>query len=143
MTDLRARFLAEVRKEIGTPYRLQGRLAGVGLDCAGLPVVAARRAGLEVVEAADYGRRPDPALLLRCLEATGLKRLHGLHQALPGDLLVLRFEASPRHLAVVSHVDGDQIRIVHAWLQKRKVVEHDLPAEWRPLLFSVYRFPES
>lgn len=139
---LRERFIEEVRKEIGTPYRLQGRLSGVGIDCAGLPVVAAKRCGINVVEASNYGRRPDPAILLKCMEETGLKKLSGLQEAVPGDLLVLRFELSPRHLAVVTGVDGDKIRIVHAWLQKKRVVEHDLPAEWRPFLFGVYRFAE-
>ena len=137
----RQQFVEEVRKEIGTPYRNQGRLGGVAVDCAGLVVVAARRTGLHIVEESDYSMRPDPAVLLRCIRASGLVQ-SSLPQAAAGDMIVMRFDANPRHLAIITERQGDRITIAHAVMQQGQVVEHELTDIWRRRVFQVWRFPD-
>ena len=66
--DARNRIVCEARRWIGTPYRHQASLKGVGCDCLGL-VRGVWRAG--------YGAEPEaaPAYTADWAEATGEERL--------------------------------------------------------------------
>src|SRR3546814_6225898 len=48
------KIASAARACIGTPFRPQGRLAGVGLDCIGLAAVAVRAGGTDVEPPSDY-----------------------------------------------------------------------------------------
>src|SRR3546814_12935068 len=82
------KIASAARACIGTPFRPQGRLAGVGLDCIGLAAVAVRAGGTDVEPPSDYdlsgacgSRRAD------ALEALGLSRAD---TARPGDVWLFR-----------------------------------------------------
>lgn len=131
-TAQRAAFLASAESMIGTPFLHQGRLPGVGLDCAGLVVCALRQAGIDVEDVAGYGRLPRHGLFQRMVEAQAARvPVTDLQDA---DLLMFRWRTEPQHLAI--HVGG---QIIHGWQDAGRVVRHDLDATWRARLVGAYR----
>lgn len=136
-------FIEALRSEMGTPWKHQGRLSGVALDCAGLVVIAARKCGMEVQDRLDYERRPDTAVLMGCIEDTGLQ-LVPINSLQEGDLLVMKYERNPQHLAVVTQIEqGRPPKIIHGSASYRKTVEHYLTEDWRAILVHAWRFPFS
>ncbi len=135
-------ILSEARQWLGTPYRHQASLRGVGCDCLGL-VRGVWRAlhGAEPEPPPPY--RPDWAELGSCeilLEALG-RWLVPLSpaEARPGDVLVFRMEPSAmaKHCAMLSAED----RMIHAYWG-RACVESWLGRWWRERLVAAFRFPQ-
>lgn len=126
----RADIVAEARTWLGTRWQHQAHQKGAGTDCIGLVGGVALALGLPGAQdwAAHpvfhcYGRTPDPQLLI-----TGCDRMLDRiprAEAEPGDILVLAFERDPMHFALVSSADPE--RIIHAYAQRRCVVEQGLP----------------
>jgi hypothetical protein len=58
-----AEILAAARTWLGTPWRHQGRLKGVAMDCGGLILGVGRDLGLLDFDTRAYGRIPDGRLL--------------------------------------------------------------------------------
>ena len=54
-----AEILAAARTWLGTPWRHQGRLKGVAVDCGGLILGVGRELGLLDFDTRAYGRIPD------------------------------------------------------------------------------------
>lgn len=128
--DDRARRVAEMigwaRAHIGTPYHHQGRSARSGLDCVGLLVLAARHAGFEVEDFAEYGPHGDPRKLVEFMDRNGQQI--GLDEVEPGDILGLcRGGRSrlPVHLALRT-----ERGIVHTDAELRRVTEHGFSGPW-------------
>lgn len=48
----------EARSWVGTPFRHQARIKGLGVDCVGLLVGVGEVLGLEVYDQTGYGRQP-------------------------------------------------------------------------------------
>lgn len=125
--------VAAARDCLGTPFRPQGRLPGVGLDCIGLAAVAVRAGGIDVDIPAGYALFGGGKRRL----AEGLERLGFVSApewlALPGDLLLFQAGHRQQHLGICA---GGSF--IHAHLGLRRVVETPLPAPW-PLV-SIWRF---
>lgn len=127
--------VAIARACVGTRFRHQGRYPGIALDCAGLVVHVARTLGLDYRDVAAYERRPSGGRLEAALDAQPcLERADGEPQ--PGDVLLLRFEEDPQHLAIYA---GDDM-VIHAYAAVRRVAEHRLDADWRARIVRVYRW---
>ena len=133
--------LHEARLWLGTPYRHQQCLRGVGCDCLGL-VRGIWQAlyGSAPPVAQDYARdwsvRASSDVLLdaardHCIEI-------GLADILPGDLLVFRWtpESVSRHLAVLATPTS----IIHAY-ERHAVTESALVPSWRRRIAGGFRFP--
>ncbi len=58
----------------------------------------------------------------------------------PGDLLLMRFEQEPQHLAIVGDYEFGGLSIIHAYAQARKVVETRLDDVWLSRVVVAYRF---
>ncbi len=119
-------IVAEARTWIGTPWRHQARVKGVGVDCIGF--VGGVGVALGLAEALEwradrslrgYGRTPVPETLLDACNRF-LDRVPLLERRL-GDVLVMGFTAGPQHFAIVSRQSPDCI--IHAYAQRRAVVE--------------------
>lgn len=119
-------IVAEARTWIGTPWRHQARVKGVGVDCIGF--VGGVALALGVREAADwygdrslrgYGRTPVPETLLDACDRF-LDRILIASRGI-GDVLVMGFRHGPQHFAIVSGLTPDHI--IHAYAQRRAVVE--------------------
>jgi NlpC/P60 family putative phage cell wall peptidase len=134
-------IVAEARGWIGTPYRHQASLKGVGCDCLGL-VRGVWRAllGDEPERAPAYS--PDWAEALR---QETLAKAAGRHLApisrdafLPGDVLLFRWRAHlpAKHMAIVGAPDT----MIHAH-DGAAVTEVAISPWWRRRLAYAFRFP--
>lgn len=136
------RIVAAARGWLGTPYRHQASLKGVGCDCLGL----VRGVWREV--AGEEPERPPP-YTPDWAEALGEETLLNAARrwlqeipvgaAAPGDVLLFRMAmgAPARHCAIVSGPG----RILHAYWG-RAVCETRLVPWWERRIAAAFRFPE-
>ena len=134
-------IVAEARDWIGTPYRHQASLKGVGCDCLGL---------VRGVWRALYGEEPEnvPAYSRDWAEASGRETLAeaGFRHLLPvmpaairpGDVLLFRWRAGlvAKHAAILS----GEAAMIHAH-DGAAVAEVALTPWWRRRLAYAFRFP--
>jgi len=139
----RAAIVAEARSWLGTRYRHQQSLKGVGCDCLGL---------LRGVWRAVYGEEPEPvpAYSSDWAEASGEETLLAAAQrhlvevpepflALPGDVLLFRWKPHlpAKHCAILV---ADR-RIVHAYDAAGRVAESNVARDWEERIAGVFAFP--
>lgn len=136
------RIVAEARSWIGTPYRHQASLKGIGCDCLGL---------IRGVWRAVHGDEPEPvpayapdwaeASGRECLVEAARRHLIEIEAAAvaPGDVVLFRWRAGfpAKHAAIVSAPD----LMIHAH-DGAAVAEVALAPWWRRRLGFVFRFPE-
>ncbi|GAB4511253.1 MAG: peptidase [Roseibium sp.] len=127
-------IVAAARRWLGTPFHHQGRVRGVGVDCAGLVIGAARELGIMDIDVTGYGHRPDDEEMERLVRAH-LAEIP-LAEAAPGDVLLILIDRRPQHLAIRSDVG-----MIHAYAPARKVVEHRIDAVWAARIHAAFRFP--
>ncbi|WP_159952874.1 NlpC/P60 family protein [Rhizobium sp. 18065] len=165
--SINARVLGMAQQWIGTPYRHQGSVIGVGCDCLGL--VRGIWRGL-------YGREPEhvPAYAADWAERSGEERLleaAGRHfrpvgsfrQSLPGDLVIFRFRpgCAAKHAGILAGPGGSATGVsatgvslgepspawdapdhfIHAY-EQAAVIRSTLVPAWRRRITGLYRFPE-
>jgi NlpC/P60 family putative phage cell wall peptidase len=136
------RVVAAARGWIGTPYRHQASLKGVGCDCLGL---------VRGVWRETYGSEPElpPAYQPDWAERGGEDRLReaarryfgaelSAAQMRPGDLLLFcwRPDFPAKHAGILSTED----RFIHAY-EQAAVIESALVPSWRRRIAGVFRFP--
>jgi cell wall-associated NlpC family hydrolase len=135
MTD--ADIIQLARTQLGTPFRHQGRVPGLALDCAGLFVVVATALGLQVQDESGYGRNPWHGLLEQCIGRQPFLREVPKAEMRRGDVLLMRFSGEPQHIAI--HAGAT---VIHAYESVGCVVEHRLADVWRARVVRVYRFED-
>ena len=133
---------------LGTPYRHQGSVRGVGCDCLGLVRGVWRELyGHEAESVPPY--RPDWAETgaVETLLDAARRWLIEVSPAemQPGDVLLFRMQpgALVKHCAILSALPtlrDPQARMIHAYWG-RAVVESWLGPWWRRRLVGVFRFP--
>lgn len=130
------------RRWIGTPYRHQAALEGVGCDCLGLlRGVVAEVTGRPLEEAPPY--TPDWADCAPGDPMLAAARRHFLEidprERRPGDVLLFRWRPHlpAKHCAVVS---GDD-RMIHAW-EGAAVAETTIGAWWQRHLAGAFTLAE-
>lgn len=140
-TFTRADLIAEARSWIGTPWRHQAAIKGVGADCVGFVRGAAEPFVGKVPIATDYTTtwqlyRAEPRMFrefaARCEEVP-------LDRIKPGDILLFGFGKGPAHHCGYSAPDD---RIIHCYREAGAVVEQDLTDWWRTKLRHAFRVPE-
>lgn len=143
---MRTRALAEARAWVGTPYRHQASVQGVGCDCLGLVRGVWRRlygAEPEPLPAysSDWAERGGEEVLLeaarRCLVEVRVGETR------PGDVLLFRIarEAPAKHCGILSSVDGPESRLIHAYWG-RSVVESWMGDWWASRRAAAFTWPE-
>lgn len=130
-----ADILAAARACLDTPFRHQGRVPGLALDCAGLIVSVAQALGIDHCDVADYGRLPNNGQLAGVLDAQPALRAVVVADMQPGDILLMRFVKEPQHLAFLG-----ESTLIHSWEGAGKVCEHGIDDIWRRRIVRVYRF---
>jgi len=137
----RAAIVAEAREWLGTPYRHQASLKGVGCDCLGLVRGVWRTLyGHEPEATPAYSR--DWAEAVRCETLALAAARHmteiGCAEFQPGDVVLFRWRAglAAKHAAIVTAPD----RMVHAH-DGAAVAEVALSPWWRRRLAFAFRFP--
>ena len=137
----RSLIVAETRAWIGTPYRHQASLKGVGCDCLGL-VRGVWRAlhGEEPERAPPYSRDWAEASLQETLAEAGARHLIPVaREAMQaGDVVLFRWRAGlvAKHAAILT-ADAS---MVHAH-DGAAVAEVAFAPWWRRRLAYVFRFP--
>jgi NlpC/P60 family putative phage cell wall peptidase len=137
----RDEIIAEARDWIGTPYRHQASLKGVGCDCLGL-VRGVWRAlfGDEPERAPPYSPDWAEALQKETLAQAAARHLMPVacDAFLPGDVLLFRWRAHlpAKHMAIVSALDT----MIHAH-DGAAVTEVTIAPWWRRRLAYAFRFP--
>jgi cell wall-associated NlpC family hydrolase len=136
-------IIKAARGLVGTPFHHQGRLPGVGLDCVGVVVLVARACGLEVVDPANYGRKPTLDL---CLEYMIQNPVDQVDDAEIGDILLFSVDVSarrwlPPHFAIdlgetMVHCPGD---LGGERGPRARVAEVTLDRRWLDRLHSRWR----
>lgn len=130
-----ADIIAAARACLGTPFQHQGRIPGVGLDCAGLLIAVAQAVGADYYDVLGYGPHPCGGMLAQALADQPCLEPVLIAQRRAGDLLLMRFDTEPQHLAVFTGAT-----IIHAYSNVGKVCEHRLSAVWTARIVRVYRF---
>ncbi|NWG24468.1 MAG: C40 family peptidase [Pseudorhodoplanes sp.] len=141
MKIARTLIVSEARSWIGTPYRHQASLKGVGCDCLGLVRGVWRAAvGQEPERAPPYARDWAEAGGAETLAQAGFRYFEpvALDAFAPGDVLLFRWrERYPaKHAAIVS----DGAHMIHAH-DGAAVAEVAIAPWWRRRLAFAFRFP--
>ena len=138
----RAEIVACARDWVGTPYRHQASLKGIGTDCLGL-LRGVWRTHFDDEPECIQPYTPDWAeigcqdTLLEAARRHLIETVIGSAQ--PGDVLLFRMALGcpTKHCAIMSGTD----RIVHAYWG-RAVVETRLVPWWRCRIAAAFCFPE-
>ncbi len=131
MADSRARIVTEARRWIGTPYRHQASLRGIGCDCLGLVRGVWRDLhGAEPETIPAYG--PDWAETdrIEALWQALTRHLMPSTIAQTGQVLLFRMRAGSvaKHLGIQTQT-GPQARFIHAY-SGHGTVESPLSTPW-------------
>lgn len=121
----RAEIVATARSFIGTPFHHQGRLPGVGLDCAGVPIVISWRHGIKPMDfdVTGYARAPDGSALKAYCDEHMVQI--SLEQLQPADVVLVRWRnGPPQHLGLVADYLHGGLSMIHAeGYRHKKVME--------------------
>ena len=128
------KLIDAAREMVGVPFRHEGRSPS-GVDCYGLLIVLGQRFGIDVPIEIGYGRRPSGRHMRMRLEeySTPVHR----DDISPGDILHIKYDQEPQHLAIVSN--REPLRIIHADSIIGRVVEQGVDASMRNKIRGVYR----
>ena len=139
-------IISAARKWVGTPFKHQGRVMGVGCDCLGLLMGIAKECALTTLKGQPivdldqtaYHRVADGALLELSLD-TNLSRAQELTLS---DLALLEFDSNPQHLGIISDNSYRSFNIIHADMRRGMVVEHSLSNEYQSKIKKIYKLKE-
>lgn len=142
-TTLAQRIVDEAESWSGTRWQHQGRLKGIGVDCAGYIAEVAKAVGIDVEIPNDYKPTEDGQVMTRLLR--NHMTLVPTEEMASGDVLAFCDEAVrdpdvPRHLAFVAEITPKTVFIVHA--SQHGVRRHRIDAAWRRRIHSVWRIKE-
>lgn len=135
----RSDIVAEARGYIGTAFRHQGRIKGIGVDCIGLVIGIANALGLSDYDITDYPVSPNSTMmaakLREHLDEIAFKEL------LPGDIAWFKIVREPQHVAIITEVFPEMM-MLHAYSKHpvSAVIEQPMGELWRRRIFGCYRF---
>lgn len=125
---------------IDTPFRHQGRVLGLGLDCAGLYVIICQSLDIPHQDATGYPRTPYDGELERQMDAQPALRRIPVDEAEKGDILVMRMTSAPQHIALHAGESNGYPCVIHASEEHGKVCHHRIDELWRARVVRAYRF---
>ncbi|MCY1550944.1 putative phage cell wall peptidase, NlpC/P60 family [compost metagenome] len=128
-------IITTARSMLRSPFKHQGRVPGLGLDCAGLLVCTCQALGLPIEDVQGYGRNPFNGLLEQAIRRQPFLREVPKAELQPGDVLLMRFSQAPQHIAIAT-----EHGMIHAYEHSGAVVEHRLAEVWRARITHVFRF---
>ncbi len=130
-------IIAQAHSWLGTPFKHQGRVKGKGCDCLGLLMGLGLKTkngdAFKKFDQINYPKLLTSNILLETLDSLFIRS----KKIKPGDIILIRINNWPQHLALVVEVDPEII-IIHSYLQARKVVKQHLPEEWKKNIVAMY-----
>ncbi|MGV1870378.1 NlpC/P60 family protein [Agrobacterium rosae] len=143
MSGIGDRVLAVAEGWIGTPYRHQACMKGVGCDCLGLVrgiwrELYGQEPELPPPYARDWAERGCEDRLMAAAERH-FTPVASMAQALPGDMLLFRWrpEFAAKHVGILADAD----HFIHAY-EAASVLRSALVPSWRRRSAGVFRFPQ-
>lgn len=137
----REQVIEVARSWKGVPWKHQ-QYSRYGCDCIGFVGGVALELGLpgaeqwrDTPEFHNYGRSPDPKLLLRGADLL-MDRIE-VDEILLADILVMSWIREPQHFGFVSSVDP--LYLLHSFARAGEVVENIVDAKWRSRIRFAYR----
>lgn len=126
---------------VNTPYRHQGRLKGVGVDCIGLIVCVANELNLFDLknDSTNYRMIPDGKFLM--LKARENLEQIQINEIETGDILVMTFDKEPQHFAFYYKQNEEEF-IVHSYSQIKKVLIQRYDDRWKEKTNFAFKFKE-
>ena len=139
ITHSRAVVVDLTRLWLGTPYRHQASLRGVGCDCLGLVRGVFRELyGVEAAKVPAYSRDWSEVGTEETLLNAGGKHLVPVDFSRPGDVLVFRFR--DKSIAKHTAIKVDDRRMIHAVENAPVCVVHMGPW-WTRRIVGCFSFP--
>lgn len=139
-----SQLVEAARRYLGTPFRHRGRSRS-GVDCAGIGWLIYRDCGLTLPDFRLYGREPaQDGLVTHITSALGAPVAVSPvmeRQLQVGDVIVMRFDIEPHHVAIVSDYPYGGFAIIHACGHNHKVIEHRLSPDMVRRITHVFRKP--
>lgn len=133
-----AAFIAAARRLKNVPFRHQGRNPKIGIDCAGLALVAMQSIGRPVLDIKGYGREPYRDGLEGALnDNLGPKVPKESMQA--GDVVMMRFAGDPRHVGILTDYPEGGLALLHTHDTLKHVTEHRLDKRRAASITGVWR----
>ncbi|MEH6565546.1 MAG: NlpC/P60 family protein [Halopseudomonas sp.] len=132
-------IIAAASECMGTAFRHQGRVPGLGMDCAGLLVHCFKALDLPHQDELGYPRTPYDGQLKRILDAQPSLQQIPVAEAQAGDWLVMRLVRDPQHIALHAGEVRGHTYIIHATSESGKVVRHRLDDLNRARVMHAYR----
>lgn len=134
-----ADIIAAAEKCMGTPFRHQGRVPGLGMDCAGLLVHCFKELELPHADELGYPENPFNGQLEAILDAQPSLRRIELSEAREGDWFAMRVKRAPQHIALHAGIYRGQVLIIHASSDHGKVVKHSVDNLHQARIIRAYR----
>lgn len=131
-------LVSAARTLIGKPFRHRGR-GPVYFDCAGMVKEAYRLCGVDLPDFRLYSREPNQnGLVEHITKALG----NPINQPLiPGDVIVVRFDIEPHHVAMVTDYRYGGLAMIHACGMNKRVIEHRLAPDHMKRITHAFRRP--
>lgn len=124
---------------LDTPFRHQGRVPGLALDCAGVLAHCLDSLGLPYTDQNGYARTPFDGMLEKSLDGQPSLRRIPISEAEGGDVLLMRMKKAPQHIAIHAGLVRGHVYIIHGSEQHGKVAHHRLDDLWQPRVVRAYR----
>lgn len=135
--------IAAARECLGTPFKHQGRVVGIGMDCAGLLVHCFKALGVDHFDEFGYPRNPYDGQLEKILDLQPSLRRIDLTEVQAGDVLAMRLKSAPQHIAIHTGLVRGHPYVLHASELHGRVVEHRLDELWGSRVMRAYRLEVS
>lgn len=136
-----SQLIDTARTWLGVRWRHRGR-SRHGVDCAGLIVLTYRDCGVEIPDHRLYGRLPfRDGLVTRARAAFGSELPEGTLFN-DGDVVVMRFDIEPHHMAFIALVEyagQPAINIVHSDGHTGRVIEQRLTPDMGARITHLFR----
>lgn len=136
------RFVNAARSYVGVPWEHLGR-SRKGVDCVGLPVLAAADCGVKLKDVKVYKRTPHNGQLRKRIEEALGKPIPRASWV-PGDIVMIRMDGHEHHVAILSRYEGGYLGfgLIHASGEHKTVIETILDERfYRSRIACGYRSP--
>lgn len=133
----RSQFLEKTKEYLNTPFRHQGRIKGVGIDCVGVPIAVSKEFGISDIKYTNYKRLPDGNTLITML-GKYCDPVSSYDDIKLSDLLVFRIETEPQHVGVYAGNDT----FIHSYYNAHKVLLSELDSYWKERIVAIFRIRE-
>jgi len=125
----------QARTLLSRPWAHQGR--GEAVDCAGVVVLTARAAGIQVLDVRGYAITPDGVTLRKTLIESGCVPC----DPAPGCVALMNWGRAPSHLGIITNYVHGGLGLLHGYSVVGQVTEHRLDDKWSRRIVSCWALP--